>query len=334
LECKKCHKTENFRAPIAHGRCMDCHQDRHSGQFAARDKGECGACHMETGWKPARFTAREHSATRYPLLGMHAKVACTECHSGPAAATNYHPEFTSCRSCHQDRHRGQFAAAPHENRCERCHGEASWKQTRFAPADHSKSTMPLTGAHVAVACADCHRRAVNPEETRFRFGTTRCVECHETPHGSLTERFAACESCHTTRRWQETGPFDHGTTGFALTGKHRGAACTGCHKPEIPGGRKVITFRGTTQQCGACHADVHEGQFQTATERKPDCGRCHTTTNWRPTGFDHQTHSAFSLAGAHEPVPCRLCHDHLRNVGTRKVVVYRGTPKNCEECHR
>ena len=334
VECKKCHKTENFKAKVPHERCIDCHKDQHNGQFLKRDGGECGACHTETGWKPASFTAKDHAKTRYPLLGKHATVACAECHKGTGAATNYHPEFVSCRNCHADRHRGQFAAAPHENRCERCHAEQSWKQARYTPADHLKSKMPLTGAHVAVSCVECHQRAANPEETKFRFGSTRCAECHETPHGTLAEKFGSCENCHTTRRWKETGPFDHSTTGFALTGKHRGATCTGCHKPEIPGGRKLITFRGTTQQCGACHADVHEGQFQTATERKPDCGRCHTTSNWNPTGFDHQKHSTFSLAGAHELVPCWMCHANRREVGTRKIVIYRGTPKKCEECHR
>ena len=96
---------------------------------------------------------------------------------------------------------------------------------------------------------------------------------------------------------------------------------------------RQITFRGTTRTCGSCHADVHDGQFQTASESKPDCGRCHTTTNWRPTGFDHQKHSTFTLRGAHERVPCKMCHEKHRLAGTRQISIYRGTPRKCQGCH-
>jgi hypothetical protein len=250
------------------------------------------------------------------------------------ATANYHPDATSCFSCHKDRHGGQFAALPHENRCERCHAVSGWKPGRFTRVEHAKSRMVLTGAHVAVACTDCHRRAARPEEIKFRFESIRCRECHENPHGASSNVQAECESCHTSRNWKETGPFDHGTTGYPLTGKHRTARCTGCHKPEIPGGKRLIGFRGTTKTCGSCHADVHDGQFQTAEEAKPDCGRCHTSTNWQPTGFDHQKHSTFSLKGAHDRVPCGMCHADRRQVGSRKVVIYRGTSRECEVCHK
>ncbi len=334
VDCKKCHRTENFGAPLPYKLCLDCHKDSHQGQFVAREGGECAPCHNESGWKPASFTVKDHASTRYPLLGLHAKVACAECHVGMGAKANYHPDATSCNSCHKDRHQGQFAAAPHLNRCERCHTVSGWKPARFTPVEHAKSRMALTGAHAAVACTDCHKRAATTEETKFRFASVRCLECHENPHGPAGATKAECESCHTTRNWKETGPFDHGSTGYPLSGKHRTAPCTGCHKPEIPGGKRLISFRGTTRQCGSCHADVHDGQFQTATESKPDCGRCHTSTNWQPTGFDHQKHSTFSLKGAHDRVPCRMCHANRRLAGSRQVVIYRGTPRECEECHR
>ena len=207
---------------------------------------------------------------------------------------------------------------------EHCHSVAAWRKHLFTTAAHLKSRMPLTGAHLAVACADCHKRPAKPAETKFHFSSTRCLQCHENPHGTAVVEKAGCESCHTTRNWKETGPFDHNSTGYPLTGKHRTAACTGCHKPEVPGGKRLITFPGTTRLCGSCHADAHDGQFQTAQEAAPDCARCHTSTNWQPTGFDHQRHSTFSLRGAHDRVPCRLCHDNRRQVAGRAVVIYRG----------
>ena len=116
VDCKKCHRTENFRAPVPHARCLDCHQDRHKGQFTAREGGECAGCHTESAWKPARFTVKDHASTHYPLMGAHEKVACVLCHAGMGADANYHASFESCRNCHQDQHLGQFAASPHENR--------------------------------------------------------------------------------------------------------------------------------------------------------------------------------------------------------------------------
>jgi hypothetical protein len=334
VDCQKCHRTENFGTALAFQRCLDCHKDSHQSRFAARQGGECAPCHNEPGWKPASFTVKDHTSTRYPLLGLHAKVACAECHAGMGTKANYHPDATSCNSCHKDRHQGQFAAAPYANRCERCHAVTGWRPARFTPVEHAKSRMALTGSHAAVACTDCHRRAATPEETKFRFASVRCLECHENPHGPAGVTKVECESCHTTRNWKETGPFDHATTDYPLSGKHRTAPCAGCHKPVIPGGKRLIGFRGTTRLCGSCHADVHDGQFQTATESKPDCGRCHTSTNWQPTGFDHQKHSTFSLKGAHDRVPCRMCHENRRQAGSRPVVIYRGTPRECGECHR
>jgi hypothetical protein len=40
LPCKACHLTSNFKAPVAHSQCLDCHRkEYHQGQFAARTQG-------------------------------------------------------------------------------------------------------------------------------------------------------------------------------------------------------------------------------------------------------------------------------------------------------
>lgn len=345
VECRKCHQSENFRAKIPHGRCLDCHEDRHRGQLAAREGGECGACHTETGWKPARFGTREHAGTRFPLNGRHAPVECAKCHAGQGAGVNYHPAFASCRDCHQDRHRGQFAGAPYENRCERCHTDGGWQAARYTLADHQKGRFALLGAHAAVPCGECHRAGADPADRPFHFGSLDCQQCHADPHRTVQAAAAGgrlspaaarwgCPACHTTRTWKETGPFDHGRTDFALTGKHRGAPCTGCHKPAVMGEKKLVSFAGTARACGACHGDAHDGQFAGLGGTQPDCARCHETSNWRSNEFGHRRNTNFSLAGAHERVPCRMCHANRRQVEGRMVVLYRGTPRSCEECHR
>ena len=110
LACQKCHKDANFKTPVAHAKCMDCHQDQHRGQFQSRaDHGECGACHTADGFRPATFTEARHAASAFPLTAKHAGVACAKCHPPAGLDTNYHPAFKACADCHRDPHGGQFA---------------------------------------------------------------------------------------------------------------------------------------------------------------------------------------------------------------------------------
>jgi hypothetical protein len=248
----------------------------------------------------------------------------------------FHPAFGSCRDCHKDRHGAQFAGAPHENRCERCHVEKSWRAARYGLAEHQKGRFALLGAHGAVACGECHKAGAGVEGRRYHFAGMECRDCHEDPHrmGQAVAAKWACAACHTTRIWKETGPFDHAQTAYGLTGKHRGAACTGCHRPAVLREKRLVTFTGTTRACGSCHGDAHDGQFAGKRGEQPDCGRCHETANWRSSEFDHARNTSFQLTGAHERVPCRMCHPKRGEVEGRAVIEYRGTPRACEECHR
>lgn len=342
LGCRKCHRTENFRVKIAHDLCRDCHEDRHQGQFAGRNKGECAACHTEDGWKPARFGVEEHATSRFPLRGAHARVECGKCHAGRGGAVNYHPPFANCRDCHRDPHEGQFAGPPHQDRCQQCHVESDWKKARYSARDHQTSRFPLHGAHAAVPCEECHKATGGRRQ--LRFADIRCAVCHADLHRTMKElaegvRLSAaaarqgCEGCHSPRAWNETAAFDHGRTRFDLTGKHKGVKCRACHKPDVLGSRRVFVFAGTPQACTACHADPHMGQFARPGAPQGECAGCHTTSNWLPTEFDHERLSSFPLTGAHRLVPCRMCHPAQEN-GGRRLVQYRGTPRVCEECHR
>ncbi|HJT88092.1 MAG TPA: cytochrome c3 family protein, partial [Bryobacteraceae bacterium] len=153
LACLKCHKDANFKAPVAHAQCMDCHQDQHKGQFAGRaDHGECGSCHVDTGWKPATFTNASHRNTRYPLTGKHEALACEKCHAPAGLDTNYHPAFQACLDCHKDLHGGQFAAAPHRNRCEDCHNVNGFQPALFSLSQHQATRFALKDSHAAVVC--------------------------------------------------------------------------------------------------------------------------------------------------------------------------------------
>jgi hypothetical protein len=329
--CRDCHRTENFKAPVAFARCLDCHKAEHGEQFAHReDGGDCKACHTETGWKPAHFDVSDHGKTGYPLAGKHVEVACAKCHEPKGKETEYRVAFAACTNCHKDEHEGQFAAKPHENRCDDCHGTAGWKPASYAVSSHNQSTFSLKGAHLAVPCSGCHEAKGNA--TPYHPAAAACNDCHQNVHGAMAAS-ARCDTCHSVASWKERGRFDHTQTAFALLGRHAAVDCLACHKTVVENGSRTIPFRGAAKDCAGCHADVHAGQFEAAGDEK-GCARCHTVLSWRPTEFDHSRHSTFNLDGAHERVPCRLCHNQVRESEGRAVIVYKGTPRECKQCHQ
>jgi hypothetical protein len=252
---------------------------------------------------------------------------------------------TECQDCHEDIHKGQFAGAPHQNRCEFCHNLQGFKPTRFALARHKETRFSLTGAHIAVLCADCHKAvpAGSTAPVKYRFDDRSCTGCHVDPHnGQFRERMglkrqdataAGCEACHTTATWKELSRFDHSKTEFPLLGAHRGVACGDCHRPPaLQSNLKSVDFRAAPKRCSACHGDSHAGQFATRKEAA-DCSGCHNSARWKPAEFDHDKRTPFSLEGAHRRVACDGCHKLTREVNGKRVLYYNPTPRECKACH-
>jgi hypothetical protein len=342
VSCIDCHKTANFKAPIAYKLCSDCHKpDPHSGQFAKRaDGGKCESCHTVQGWKPTTFTAVEHARTQFALVSPHDKVECAKCHIPAGQKTIYKVAFAHCLDCHKDEHNGQFAAAPWENRCEKCHNGATWKVANYTIAVHQKGTYPLTGAHMAVACNDCHKPMLGSPVALYHFKSVACTTCHEDiHHGEFAERMAmlspdrkpmGCEACHQTKDWHDMTRFDHGTTKFALDGSHRAVQCMDCHKPPNMERNMIhVNFADAPVACNECHENPHADQFG---ERALKCAECHNTNKWKPSLFDHEK-TEFSLKGGHQNVACGACHQLKREVNGEDVLFYKPTPKACEACH-
>lgn len=348
VECTKCHRGGDFKKPIPFNQCADCHKpDPHSGQFAKRaDGGKCESCHTVEGFKPSRFGVPEHKETAYPLEGKHASVACAKCHIPAGKETQYKVRFAACTDCHKDAHANQFAAAPHNNRCERCHTVNSFRPSTFALAAHKLTRFQLVGAHVAVPCADCHKSEKTNGTSAvagFRFSSLACTQCHTDPHkGQFADRMAqkntsrspaGCEACHSMKAWTDLSRFDHSTTDFPLTGSHRAVRCIGCHKPpNLEVTLRNVDFKKAPRQCQACHEEVHGNQFANA-KGITECADCHTTTRWRPSTFDHDLRTSFPLKGGHQDVKCALCHTLVKDVSGRRVLFYKPTPKACADCH-
>jgi len=343
VSCIACHASGNFEKPLKFANCTDCHKDIHNGQFANRpQKGECSECHKVEGWKPSLFGVKEHATSKYPLEGKHAKVECAKCHIPAGKETIYKVKFASCTDCHKDAHDGQFAGKPYLNRCEPCHTVADFHRTLFTIAKHKQTKFPLTGAHVAVSCAECHKVGAAGRKDKiipFYFKDKTCTGCHADPHhGEFRDRQErrrpdgtkfGCEACHSTKSWVDVAGFDHSKTKFPLLGVHRSVACHDCHK-ALPG-EKEIQFKETPLVCEACHADVHAKQFAKQ-QGKTDCSTCHNAERWKPSNFDH-SRTKFPLEGGHKGVACDKCHSLIKVVDGKPVLFYKPTPLLCEACH-
>src|ERR1051326_419958 len=347
VACLQCRSSGDFKKPLAFQKCMDCHKpDPHSGQFAKRpDGGECASCHTVDGWKPSKFTVKDHASTGYPLQGGHVKVECSQCHIPKGKDTLFKIKYQHCTDCHSDRHVGQFAAAPYFNACDKCHNLESYKPSTFTLAQHKNTSFQLTGGHVAVPCDDCHKESAEFKPKAaviYHWPNLNCVSCHADPHkGQFKDRMqqsrangkpVGCEACHTTSSWKELSGFDHSKTSFPLLGTHRATACIDCHKPpNLETKLMNVDFKAAPTKCEDCHQDEHGGQFLKG--QSTPCAECHNSAKWKPSLFDHDKRTAFSLQGAHRNVKCEGCHKLTRQVQGKPVLFYKPTPKECAACH-
>lgn len=347
VDCAQCHAGGDFKKPLVFANCADCHKPNpHNGQFAGRpDKGECASCHTLNGWKPSTFTVKEHAASQYPLQGGHARLECAQCHIPKGKDTLFKIKFERCIDCHIDRHAAQFAEAPYFNACDRCHTVEAYRPSTFSLAQHKRTRFSLTGGHVAVPCADCHKQstAFQPKPAAiYHWQDLSCKSCHEDPHKTQFRdrmqhkdsegRIEGCEACHSTNSWKELSRFDHATTQFPLIGAHRATGCLGCHKPSTPGAKlSDVNFQAAPTRCEECHEDIHGKQF--AKGEVTRCAECHNTMKWKPALFDHDARTEFPLRGAHQQVHCNECHKLIRSVAGKSVLFYKPTPKDCAACH-
>ena len=344
VACIACHLNGDFKKPLPYANCSDCHKpDPHQGQFAAREgRGECSECHTVSGWKPPLFGVKEHGTSGYPLTGKHLHVVCESCHIPAGENTVYKVKFDTCSDCHKDAHDKQFAAAPYTNRCESCHTVTDFHRTTFTIAQHKTTRFALTGAHLAVPCADCHKLGAAGAIDKiipFHFKDRNCTACHKDPHnGEFSDRMArqrgngtpfGCEACHNTKSWADINGFDHAKTSFPLLGVHRTVACADCHKPTTS---HESRFKGASKLCESCHNDVHDNQFA-AKDGNTHCIDCHDARLWVPSTFDHVARARFPLTGGHANVLCAKCHTQNKLIEEKLVVLYKNTPAKCADCH-
>jgi hypothetical protein len=309
--------------------CVPCHQDPHNGRLGEN----CLQCHNYIDWETVTVGQFDHSKTRYPLTGLHAKVECEKCHTpGPDNRPRYTGiAFSKCSNCHSDPHHGSFPQG-----CQSCHNTTGWKKVSTVAVsehfDHSKTKYPLLGKHAAVECVQCHAGGDFKRPLAFQ----KCMDCHQPdPHrGQFAKRpnGVECASCHTVDGFKSSKftVKDHATTAYPLEGGHGTLQCAQCH---IPRGKDTL-FKMKFERCTDCHSDQHAGQFAKAPYFNA-CERCHNLQGYKPSTFTLARHkeTQFALTGGHAAVPCGDCHREYADLKPKPAVQYHWDNLSCTTCH-
>jgi hypothetical protein len=319
--CAKCHSDPPKYVGLKFGACVDCHKDPHNGQFG----NTCTSCHDETKWRSVTFTKGDARHPGVSLANGHAAVACVTCHDkGNLAAPS---KGSECVSCHRPVHEAPFGRG-----CAACHASIQWLglPRSIGLTSHVRTAYPLTGKHVDVPCADCHKPS-QPESVRFRKLTfSRCGNCHQDQHRGefASQDHGECKACHSTAGFRPTlfDANDHASTHFPLAGKHVAAPCSSCHTSPRP----RLDLHLTKQACADCHANPHGDKFAKEMAQG-GCAQCHEPRAWDQPKIDHST---WPLTGAHATAACDSCHHPTpedRKAGSGPS--YRGVPRACSGCH-
>lgn len=278
-DCGACHPAP-WSGETASDRCLGCHEEvraelgdttrLHGFLQEAR---ACLGCHTEHEGPRANLTRFEgdgfdHARLGYDLAG-HATTAggrpfrCGDCHGGEGYAF----PRDRCVGCHRD-HEPEFVER-HASRwgedCLACHDGHRFGEGGF---DHDTTAFALTGAHVDVACVDCHPDVRSREA--YAEAATGCAGCHagDDPHEG---RFGpACGACHGTADWEDVD-FEHR---FPLEhGRREASECAVCHA-DAPESYESYT-------CYGCHehseAGVRGEHREEGIRAFADCMECHPT---------------------------------------------------------
>ncbi len=227
---------------------------------------------------------------------------CMDCHKPVGAdvrgKTGFHGHLDQpvvCKSCHTE-HKGRDLKS------------TEFDQKKF---DHSKTDYALHGKHEKVACDKCHVAG-----KKYRDAAQDCNSCHKKDDKHKGSLGPKCAECHTESDWKEA-KFDHETTKFPLTGKHTDVKCTDCHKDNV--------YKDTPKNCYACHRKIddqkgHKGLYG------EKCESCHGTKAWKPSSFNHDNDTKYTLRGKHRSTTCKECHSG--NLYKDKL------SQECNACHK
>ena len=316
--CDDCHNG-NYNNTL--NTCLGCHQNDYNGTTDPPHQilnfsNDCLECHNMNGWTPANF-----NHTFYPISSQHNNVNCTDCHSQP----NYQPQ---CLSCHLDDFNEEHDPGDPTD-CWLCHSTNNW-DSNF---NHGNTNFPLTGAHLAISCQDCHSGG-------YQGTPTECIACHQTNYNNTTNPDhealmlpTDCETCHSTNANWQPAVFPIHNQFFQLVGAHANITnCDDCHNGN---------YNNTPNTCIGCHQNDYNGANDPPHQIlnfSTDCLECHNMSGWIPANFNH---SFFPISNDHNNVDCNQCHSepnyqpqclscHMEDFLDEHDL---GDPTNCWDCH-
>ncbi len=346
--CLDCHSSGVYKGlPTA---CASCHTPEYNAStnphhIQAGFSTLCASCHTTSQWPGGTYN--HNTQTSFPLTGAHIGKTCISCHADKV----YKGKPTTCVSCHLTDYNNttspKHSTAGFPTDCQTCHTTTKWLGAVF---NHSATNFPLTGAHLAASCLDCHSSGV------YKGLPTACASCHTpeynastNPHHIQAGFSTLCASCHTTTQWPG-GTYNHNTqTSFPLTGAHIGKSCISCHADKV--------YNGKPTTCVSCHLTDYNNTTNPkhSTSGFPtDCAACHTTTQWLGAVFNHDGPYFPIYSGKHRQAwtscadchvnssnykqfECILCHQH--NNKTKVDADHRGqrgysyNSAACYQCH-
>lgn len=306
-----------------------------------------------------------------PLTTVHGREqdlagssSCSECHGGWFSSMT-----ESCNACHEriesqielgDGLHGALGAQ-RASQCALCHSEhhgesysivnaRSFALAGFADVqafDHAILGFEMDGAHLELACAQCHEHAAAPvlPPAALRYGglEQRCTSCHEDPH---KDQFAVgCTSCHGQDDWKTLHSDDHDRN-LALVGGHGDVSCRTCHEERGKHALELVGGRGTKPQaraCADCHDSPHQRRFDTdaaaamGLEREAGCVTCHAAEHVlfaeaaALTSPTQHASSGFALALPHDELACDECHS--AELGDYAARFPGRDADTCSACH-
>lgn len=335
VDCAGCHKASaqgSMQFVGTSTQCVSCHQSNYNSTVASASVPDhvanhfpttCEGCHDQVNWnRVTGLSGGNHPTVPIALTGVHAGRACSDCHT----STQYAAVSQTCDGCHHADYVNTISPkhvdAGFATTCTSCHAlNPGWAGANWT---HATTPVPVSGAHAAVACADCH--------TSAPYSTVKqtCDGCHHTdyvntsnPNHTNTGYSTDCASCHQIVANWAGASVNHPTSPLALSGVHANRQCADCHAAGQP-------YTAVKQTCDGCHHTDFVGAKDPDHAGAPfpiACDQCHNTTQpaWAGATYNHAS-TPVALTGGHAPalVTCTQCHT---------TTPYSTVKQTCDGCH-
>lgn len=338
--CRACHQTLVFKD--AETACAQCHHDMHENTVGQ----ECDRCHTPNSWIVTDIISL-HRQTRFPLLGAHSMVECSDCHTS-ASQLRFEPLGIECVDCHRDDYLAtttpNHQQAGYSTNCTECHfmNNFSW-----SGAGINHDFFPLKEGHDIDNCITCH--------TSGSFGKipSDCITCHQPDYNSATNPnhtslgfSTSCNECHTLAiDWKPAKFSQHDAIFPIYSGNHNGEweKCSDCHKNSSDFGQFscIDCHEHNQSKMNNEHDDVSGYEYNSLA-----CFSCHPTGSG-DRSFNHNS-TNFPLTGAHTEAGCSECHINNTTIpstecfachtqdfqqATNPSHVEANIPNTCADCH-